>query len=310
VSGAGGFDASGQASGAAGHVPVLLPEVLELLSVPAGGTVVDGTLGLGGHAAALAERLGPEGLLIGLDRDPAALARARERLAGVRCRTHLQTARFSAIPEILDALGQPAADAILLDLGVSSLQLDSPERGFTFREAGPLDMRMSPEETAESALDLLRRLDRTELADLIYAYGEERFSRRIAKSVVEAMRNKTIQTTEDLASVVRRAVPGRSRIDKATRTFQALRIAVNRELEELEAILETAPDRLALGGRLAVISFHSLEDRLVKRAFRERGREGFTVLTKKPLTAGAAEKQRNPRSRSAKLRGLQRDRDG
>ncbi|MHC4887429.1 MAG: 16S rRNA (cytosine(1402)-N(4))-methyltransferase RsmH, partial [Planctomycetota bacterium] len=210
------------------------------------------------------------------------------------------------IPEVLTLLKRGRLDRVLLDLGVSSIQLDTAERGFSFRQDGPLDMRMDPS-SGESAAELIQRLPEEELANLIYRYGEERLSRRVAKRIVEARRERSIKTTGELAEIVRRAIPGRSRIDKATRTFQALRIAVNDELGELQSSLDSVPMLLAPGGRFAVISFHSLEDRMVKLAFRDYASGGdFRVLTRKPIVAGSEEERLNARSRSAKLRVLER----
>lgn len=299
--------ASGPIRTQAGHLPVLLNEVLDALAVAPGQVVVDGTVGLGGHAVRLAGAAGPRGRLVGLDRDPMALAAAHRRLSAQTCPFSLHRTPYSGLPEVLAALGMPAVDRILLDLGVSSLQLDTPSRGFSFRFDAPLDMRMGRSGLGPTAADLVNGLPETELADLLYTLGEERHSRRIAKRVVGARRKRTIETTGELAELVRRAVPGRSPIDKATRTFQALRIAVNDELGELQRALETFPDCLASGGRLGIISFHSLEDRLVKRLFRERAAaEGFALVTRKPIQAGDTERAANPRSRSAKLRVLER----
>jgi 16S rRNA (cytosine1402-N4)-methyltransferase len=279
---------------------VLLAEVLEALQVRAGGLWVDGTVGLGGHAFAILERSAPDGRLIAFDRDSEALRLAEERLGGERAR--FVHADFRSIPE---TLGAERANGVLLDLGVSSMQLDASERGFSFQADGPLDMRL--DRTAPgTARDAVNRLPERELADVIYRYGEEHASRKVARAIVEARRRARIETTSELAAIVRRAARGRPGLDAATKTFQALRIHVNRELEGLGAALRAIAACLASAGRLAVISFHSLEDREVKNAFRELGREGFRVLTKKPLVAGAPEVRLNPRSRSAKLRVLER----
>ena len=286
----------------AGHASVLLAESLELLAVKPGGLYVDGTVGLGGHAAAILERSGPHGRLLAFDRDEQALAATSQRLAEFGARARLVQADFREIPRVL---GPEKADGILLDLGVSSLQLDDPERGFSFRAEGPLDMRMDRSQ-GESAAEVVNRTREDELADIIYRFGEERASRRIARAIVEARRRARLRTTTELAAVVRRAA-GRSRpgLDPATRTFQALRIHVNRELDGLGAALRALASCLAPGGRMAVIAFHSLEDREVKQAFRALGREGFVVLTRRPLRPGPEEVGRNPRARSARLRGLQ-----
>ena len=290
--------------GALGHQPVLLAEVLELLDVKPGGRYIDGTVGLGGHAAEVLRRSAPDGTLLGLDRDPQALARSKERLAEFGPRVELRHARYSEIPQLVE---EAAADGLLLDIGVSSLQLDDAARGFSFRNEGPLDMRMNPEDPMTAA-DVVNRMRESELADLIYQLGEERASRRVARYIVEARRRKHIETTGELAAIVRRAVHGRpGGIDPATRTFQALRIHVNRELEELSSSLPGLARRLRLGGRMAVIAFHSLEDREVKNAFRTLGREGFRILTKKPVRPGDEESARNPRARSARLRAIERE---
>jgi 16S rRNA (cytosine1402-N4)-methyltransferase len=288
------------------HQPVLLDEALELLAVTPGGFYVDGTVGLGGHAAEVLRRSAPGGRLLGLDRDPEALALARERLLEFGGRVRLEQADFREIPQRLQ--GQAAPAGVLLDLGVNSVQLDTPERGFSFRSDGPLDMRMDRGGGATAA-DVVNGLPEQELADLIYRYGEERASRRIARDIVNARRRRRLRTTAELAELVRRAA-GRSRrpgLDPATRTFQALRIHVNRELERLGDALREIAAALAPGGRLAVIAFHSLEDREVKQAFRALHLQGYRLLTKKPLRPGDDEVRRNPRARSARLRGLVRE---
>ena len=280
-----------------GHEPVMTAEVVEFL----GGrrTVVDMTVGSGGHAAALLEA--GVSRLVGVDRDPEALALAAERLSAFGDRVRLVPARFSEVDG--DVVGGPA-DGVLFDLGVSSMQLDRPERGFGYRVDGPLDMRMGEGsgEAGPSAADLVNGLPERDLADLIYRLGEEPRSRRIAAAIV---RHRPVRTTDQLTGIVVSAVgkrPGGPH--PARRTFQALRIAVNRELEELTAALPPAAGLLGPGGRVVVISYHSLEDRIVKRAFRDDDR--LDVLTKKPLVASAAERAGNPRSRSAKLRAAER----
>jgi 16S rRNA (cytosine1402-N4)-methyltransferase len=281
------------------HVPVLADEVLAWLLPRAGDVFVDGTLGGGGHTRLLAERVGPAGLVIAFDRDPQALAAAERNLAGLPVK--LAHANFSEMRAVLDAEGIGPVKGVLLDLGLSSDQLADASRGFSFLADGPLDLRFDPGED-EPASRLVNRLGEKELADVIYQYGEERFSRRIARRIVERRKTKPIETAGELAEVVRGCVP-RSRghaIDPATRTFQALRIAVNRELESLETALRTIPELLAPGGRAAIISFHSLEDRLVKTAFRDDPR--YEVLTRKPIRPSDDEVRRNPRSRSARLR--------
>jgi 16S rRNA (cytosine1402-N4)-methyltransferase len=283
------------------HEAVMTAEVVELLA--GRGTVVDMTVGSGGHAAALLEA--GVSRLVGVDRDPEALALARERLSAFGDRVRLIGARFSEVDE--DVVGTPA-DGVLFDLGVSSMQLDRPERGFGYRVDGPLDMRMGEGSggAAPSAADLVNALPERDLADLIYRFGEEPRSRRIAAAIV---RRRPIRTTDQLTGIIVSAVgkrPGGPH--PARRTFQALRIAVNRELEELTAALPPAAGLLEPGGRVVVISYHSLEDRIVKRAFRDDDR--LDILTKKPLVASAAERARNPRSRSAKLRAAERSTRG
>jgi 16S rRNA (cytosine1402-N4)-methyltransferase len=289
------------------HVPVLTAEALGLLRPERGGLFVDCTVGLGGHARAMLEAGATR--LIGLDRDLDALAEARAALAPWAGSVELVHADYRTLDEVLDARGVRAIDGALADLGVSSLQFDGAGRGFSFQRDEPLDMRMD-RTGGDTAADLLARADERDIADAIYAYGEERFSRRIARSIVAERGRAPILTTGRLAEIVRRAVPtrGYQRIDPATRTFQALRIWVNRELEGLDRFIEAAARRLSEGARLAIISFHSLEDRIVKHTFRalERGRAGFLVLTKKPVVPGDEEIARNPRARSAKLRALER----
>jgi 16S rRNA (cytosine1402-N4)-methyltransferase len=288
---------SGDVAIEGGHEPVMTAEVVELLGDRR--TVVDMTVGSGGHAAALLEA--GVSRLIGVDRDPEALALAGGRLSAFSERVRLVAARFSEVDE--GVVGGPA-DGVLFDLGVSSMQLDRPERGFGYRVDGPLDMRMGEGsgEAGPSAADLVNGLPERDLADLIYRLGEEPRSRRIAAAIV---RHRPVRTTDQLTGIVVSAVgkrPGGPH--PARRTFQALRIAVNRELEELTAALPPAAGLLGPGGRVVVISYHSLEDRIVKRAFRDDDR--LDILTKKPLVAGAAERARNPRARSAKLRAAER----
>ena len=285
------------------HVSVMPDEVLRLLAPRAGETVVDCTVGAGGHARLLAERVVPGGRVIGLDQDPAMLELARPRLAGLP--VTLVHRNFEDLPSVLQELQVGPVDAVLADLGFSSDQLANPARGLSFQQDGPLDMRLDPTR-GEPASALVRRLHERDLADLFWRYGEERHSRRIARKIVEARQEAAIATTGQLADLVRSCVP-RSRghsIDPATRVFQALRIAVNDELGALERFLVVLPECLKPGGRAAVISFHSLEDRLVKRAFRSK--ETWQELTRKPLTASEDEARRNPRARSAKLRVAQR----
>ena len=290
------------------HAPVLLDEVLATLDPRPGARILDGTLGAGGHSEALLARAGPEGLLVGLDRDPDALAIARARLDPARAR--LEHASFDEAPAVAARLGVASFDAILLDLGVSSMQLDRPERGFAFTREGPLDMRMDP--TAETtAATIVNEAEEEDLASLIWRLGEERYSRRIAREIVRARKSAPITTTRALSDIIERVVPkprpGKKTIHPATRTFQALRIAVNEELSRLERALPALFDLLAPGGRLAVISFHSLEDRPVKQFMKGLG-ERAVLLTKKPIVAGEAEIERNPRARSAKLRATEKRR--
>jgi 16S rRNA (cytosine1402-N4)-methyltransferase len=272
--------------------------------------MVDATLGGGGHTRLLAERIatpagttgGGAGLVLSLDRDPAAVARAERTLAGWPVR--IVQANFADLPAVLDAASIKTVDGVLLDLGLSSDQLADEQRGFSFTAAGELDLRFDPS-AGEPAWRFIQRLPERELADLIYTFGEERYSRRIARRIVEQRARQPIRTAAELAQLVRRAVPhSGDRIDPATRTFQALRIAVNRELESLDTALAAIPDRIRPGGRLAIISFHSLEDRRVKAAFRSDPR--LEPLTKKPIRPSDEEIARNPRSRSAKLRVAQR----
>jgi 16S rRNA (cytosine1402-N4)-methyltransferase len=291
------------------HVSVLPAEVLAQLNPAPGQVFVDATVGAGGHARLLAERLMPGGRLIGLDCDAAMLELARPRLADLP--VTLMQSSFSRLREVLDEQGLAAVDGVLADVGVCSDQLDDLQRGLSFSQPGPLDMRLDPT-TGEPARALLRRLNERDLADLIWRYGEERFSRRIARRIVEARRQAPLETTEELAELVRRCVPRPPRsakrrhppIDQATRVFQALRIAVNDELGELESLLKILPSCVRPGGRVAVISFHSLEDRLVKTTFRDRSL--WEALTRKPVQAGEEEVRNNPRSRSAKLRAALR----
>lgn len=285
------------------HTTVMRDEVVRALAPRPGGAYVDATLGGGGHTVAILEAE-PKARIVGLDRDPAAIAAAEERLAPVADRVMLVRSTFSEVRAQLDALGIGGVDGLVADLGVSSPQIDEASRGMSFRREGPLDMRMDPE-SGETALDLIERLSDDELADVIYQYGEERRSRRIARSIKRALADGELRTTLDLRRATVRAVgPARvGGVDPATRTFQALRIAVNRELEELEGLLAVLPVVVAPGGVAAIISFHSLEDRLVKRAF--QGPE-WEPLTKKPLVAGEDECAQNPRARSAKLRCARR----
>src|SRR5438477_1837750 len=289
------------------HVPVLTAEVVHLLQPERGGVFVDCTVGLGGHASALLSAGATR--VIGLDRDLDALTRARDRLASWRDRVELVHTDYRDLAPVLDRLGVTLVAGALADLGVSSMQFDAPGRGFSFQRDEPLDMRMD-RTAGETAAHLVARSTERELADAIFQYGEERFSRRIARALVAARQDGPVDTTGRLAAIVRRAIPrrGPARIDPATRTFQALRIWVNRELDALDRFLAAAAQRLGAGARLVVITFHSLEDRIVKHTLRAlQQRDGVVrVLTKKPLVPRDEEIDRNPRARSAKLRAAER----
>ena len=286
------------------HVSVMPRESLSFLSLEPGMTVVDGTLGGGGHTRLLAEAVGPTGRVIAIDRDPAAIERAASELTGLPIR--FAQANIRDLPEVLDAVELEAVDAVLLDVGLSSDQLADRSRGFSYEAEGPLDLRFDPTE-GEPAWRLVNRLRPETLADLIYEFGEERYSRRIARKIAKVRERKPIESARDFAKLVTSAIPRQSppsRIHPATRTFQALRIAVNEELKSLRIALERIPERLRPGGRLVVISFHSLEDRLVKTAFRSP--QTWNCLTRSPLEPQADEVAANPRSRSARLRAAAR----
>ncbi len=291
------------------HISVMPVEVDEALALKPGAVVVDATLGLGGHALMMAGKIGASGHLIGIDQDDAAIAIARERLKGCVGRLDIVKSNFGRMDEVLAGLGVTAVDAVLFDLGVSSLQFDAPERGFSFRAEGPLDMRMDTQ-AATTAEDIVNDFSEKELADVIFEYGEERFARRIAQRIVAARAGARIATTSQLADIVLRSLPKgyqRDRLHPATRTFQALRITVNRELDVLPEALGLAFRHVKIGGRIAVISFHSLEDRIVKEGFKALARQGSArLLTKKPLIPTEAESADNPRARSAKMRALER----
>lgn len=285
------------------HIPVLPEAVLRWLQPQPGQTFVDGTLGGGGHARLIAEAVGPDGLVIGLDRDPAAIEAASQNLRGLPLK--VVQSNYCDLPEVLadEDIQLEQVDGVVLDLGLSSDQLADHERGFSFDAEGPLDLRFNPEE-GEPAYRLLDRLRPETLADLIYRYGEEKFSRRIARKIVECrQQGHPIHTAAELATLVRKCVPRSGKIDSATRTFQALRIAVNEELASIELALRRLPECIRPGGRLVVISFHSLEDRLVKDAFRNNPH--FAILTRRPEGATDEEIEANPRSRSAKLRAAE-----
>jgi len=291
------------------HVPVLLKEAIEYLQVRPGSTILDATLGLAGHAEQIVRRLGPAGTLIGFDRDPQALALAKERLDHVCEELSEQAPAITLIGEAFSAaplhIAPGSLDGLLADIGVSSLQLEDASRGFSFMADGDLNMLMDPR-CGPTAEQVVNEASERELADLIYEYGEERRSRRIARAIV---RGRPIATTGELARIVAQAAPTmkHERIHPATRTFQALRIHVNHELDEIKALLEAAPKLLKPSGRLVVIDFHSLEDRILKDSLRDGAQKGiWTVLTKKPVTPGEEEVDRNPRARSAKLRAAER----
>lgn len=304
------------------HLPVLYQTIITALQPKPAGRYIDGTLGAGGHAAGILAQSAPTGELLGLDLDPQALGLAREHLAGYGSRAHIIEASYTAMKDEAAKLGWPAVDGILLDFGVSSMQLDTPERGFSFLRDGPLDMRFSPN-ADQSAADLVNTLAEDELAEIIFRYGEERLSRKIARAILN---NRPITTTKELADLILKQIGKRERIHPATRTFQALRIAVNHELESIETVLPLAMSLLRSpdpksgnpGGRLAVISFHSLEDRLVKEYFRRESvdcicpprqpictcghKASLIEITRKPVEADEQEIAANPRARSAKLR--------
>jgi len=294
-------------------VPVLLQDAIQFLNVRAGSVIADCTLGLAGHAAEIIRRLGPAGRLIGFDRDPEALELAKGRLAQVASELGNQAPQMTFIGEAFSSISnyvEPASlDGILADFGVSSLQIDEARRGFSFMVDGPLDMRQDTR-SGPTAAQVVNEANERELADLIYEYGDERRSRRIARAIV---RGRPISTTGQLSRIVASAAPAmkQDKIHPATRTFQALRIYVNRELDEIKALLEAAPPLLKPSGRLVVISFHSLEDRIAKDILREYAHKGIMrALTKKPVTASDEETDRNPRSRSAKLRAAEKQRTG
>ncbi len=302
------------------HTPVLLDEVLETLKPLPGQRFIDGTLGAGGHTEAILNASTPGGQVLGLDADPAALSVARQRLAPYADRVRLVKANFSQMADIARSHSFVPVDGILLDLGLSSMQLSNPKRGFSFQEEGPLDMRYDPDNPTTAA-DLVNSLPQAELADLIYRFGEERRSRAIARAIVAA---RPLHTTRELADVIARAVGGRreSRIHPATRAFQALRIAVNNELDALSTTLPQAIKLLATGGRIAVIAFHSLEDRIVKNFFSRESKDcicppeqptctcshraTLRIITRKPISASSEEINTNPRARSTKLRVAER----
>jgi 16S rRNA (cytosine1402-N4)-methyltransferase len=290
------------------HEPVLVAEVIEQLAPERGGLYVDCTVGAGGHSRALLEAGASR--VLGCDRDRDALALAAATLAHWSSQVELVHADYRDLPAVLDARGIGLVQGVLADLGVSSMQLDEVDRGFSFRAEAPLDMRMDRSQGVTAA-ELLATADEQQIADAIYRFGEERHSRRIARAIVTARASAPLETTTHLASIVRRAIPTRGwqRIDPATRTFQALRIWVNRELDDLDVFVRQAVDRLDRGARIAIIAFHSLEDRIVKHTFRDLAQDPeprIEVITRRPLEASDAERDRNPRARSAKLRVAER----
>lgn len=296
-----------------GHIPVLVREVLATLEPRPGGAYLDCTVGGGGHAEAILEAAGPPSRVVGIDRDPEAIAVARERLGRFGDRVRLVQGDFRELPRLISELRLEGFDGVLFDLGISSLQLDDPSRGLRFSAEGPLDMRMDRESGGLAARELLHELSEMDLTRIIREYGEERWARQIARGIVNARRQGSLETTRDLAAVVARAIPRRfwpRRIHPATRTFQAVRIAVNQELTGLEEALEVATGHLNPGGRIAVISFHSLEDRVVKHLFRRLAAPGAVpgvrIITRRPVTPSPEERAQNPRARSAKLRGAER----
>lgn len=294
------------------HKPVLLEEVIKFLICQSAGIYVDCTVGSGGHARLILERTAPEGRLIGLDWDAQAIRRASQNLASFGTRATLINKNFREIGEVLKSLGIQKVNGILLDLGVSAEQIEDGERGFSFQRDGPLDMRMSAEITT-TAKDLVNNLSAAELRDIFRKYGEEKWADRIAKAIVQQRQSAPINSTGELVKIIKKAIPfPRPRLHPATRPFQALRIAVNKELENLEIFLNQAPELLLPKGRMVVISFHSLEDRLVKNRFRElvrgnkQGFSAFCLLTPKPVTSPRPEIKTNPRARSAKLRAIEK----
>jgi 16S rRNA (cytosine1402-N4)-methyltransferase len=295
---------------ATGHEPVLPDQVLEALDPRPGQVIVDCTLGRGGHAELIAQRLGESGTLVGVDVDPRNLVYAQERLKNAPCTVRLFHANFAELEDVLAEVGVSQAHGILADLGLSTNQFFEADYGLSFSAPMPLDMRLDPRIT-QTAADLVNSMPPEDLANVLYELAQERYSRRIARKIAEARRLSPIQSTEQLADLVRSAIPSRGgapeRIDPATRTFLALRMAVNRELPNLQRLLEHAPQHLLPGGRLAIISFQSMEDRMVKQAFRALDQSGhFSILTKKPLVPDDSELARNPRSRSSKLRVVER----
>lgn len=291
------------------HIPVMLDEALKYLNLGQGKTIVDATVGTGGHSLKILERIGPQGRLIGIDRDQEALGIAKNRLSEYSASCQFVYSSYSDIDKIMNDLNIQKVDGMLFDLGISSIQLDNPDRGFTFQNEGPLDMRMD-RNSYISAYDLVNNLDEKELSELIWNFGQERFHNRIARFLVRERQKHPISTTTQLSNLVLRAVScgrGYQRIHPATRTFQAMRIAVNSELELLESTISKAVDFLNKGARICIISFHSLEDRIVKLSFRELASKGIIkLITPKPLVPSSIEMRNNPSSRSAKFRVAER----
>jgi 16S rRNA (cytosine1402-N4)-methyltransferase len=293
------------------HIPALRDEVLQYLDLKPGQTIVDATAGTAGHSEAILARIGAEGVLVDIDRDEESLAQARERLSGLPGKTHFVHGNFCDLDTMLNELQIDKIDGILFDLGISSFQLMNPERGFSFQEEGPLDMRLD-RESYISAYDLINNLNEDEISSLLWSFGQERWHNRIAHRLVQARERQPISTTAELREIVMQSIPRQFRrhhyrIHPATRTFQAVRIAVNRELEVLETALCKAVNVLRPGGRICVISFHSLEDRIVKHRFRAWAGEGLIeVLTRKPIQPTDEESALNPSSRSSKLRAAQK----
>jgi 16S rRNA (cytosine1402-N4)-methyltransferase len=288
------------------HVPVLVEALAQAIRIPEGGLFVDATIGYGGHSRILGQPLGPAGTILGLDVDPGCLERARTALSGLPCRVILERENFANIKDVMARTGVGKADLILADLGWCSGQLEDPRRGFSFQHNMPLDMRLDDRRTTTAA-DWVNGAEEKELADVIFEYGEERASRRIARAIVEHRRGQKITTTAQLANLVYRTLGRGGKIHPATKTFQALRIVVNDELGSLERLLEAAPSCLKPGGRIAIISFHSLEDRRVKQDFQRNRLEGiYEILTDKPMVPQEDEMRKNPRARSAKMRMAER----
>ncbi|OHB47432.1 MAG: 16S rRNA (cytosine(1402)-N(4))-methyltransferase [Planctomycetes bacterium GWF2_39_10] len=289
------------------HKPVMVEEVLDYLNPQTGQVIIDCTVGGGGHASKIMSKIKPNGLLIGIDKDMEILQIAKQHISEIGNIFKLYHADYSEIDEVLRQAGTDKVNGVLLDLGTSSLQFDQAERGFSFSKEGPLDMRMDRSQGI-TAKDLVHRLSEQKLEELFSKYGEERWSRRIARAILKEENDTGITSTRQLANIIERAVPrGKSKIHPATRVFQALRIAVNKELESLEVFLNKIHNYMTVGARIVVISFHSLEDRIVKNKFSERAKQNiFQILTKKPITPGEAEIERNIRCRSAKLRAAER----